>query len=277
MEESKSDQNEEEKLNNEPKKEKEGNDGNIIVTGRWTNEEHIQFITCLKKYGKDWTKLENCVPTRTGPQVRSHAQKYFNRIKKEYQTEYPLEYINEFSKVPQDFQENPKERVTESEPNPVLKNIRESISSESKKMKTIRPESKKTVPSTMISTKYYSYMDSFKSPTDTGKDDSIKEKDISLNDIISTVKKDSDSEESNIIYLENGEMRINSNIIKFSTPCKIETIKINGEDVIMIHPENPSTIKISPVVLDTPIVINPSGMSQVGQPNQGISQYDQVI
>ncbi|CAI2366888.1 unnamed protein product [Moneuplotes crassus] len=70
----------------------------VIVTGRWTNQEHMQFVECLKKYGKDWSKLEKCVPTRTGPQVRSHAQKYFNRIKKEYQTDFPLEYIHQFTK-----------------------------------------------------------------------------------------------------------------------------------------------------------------------------------
>ena len=34
-------------------------------------------------YGKNWKKVEEIVETRTGSQVRSHAQKFFNKIKKE--------------------------------------------------------------------------------------------------------------------------------------------------------------------------------------------------
>ena len=36
----------------------------------------------LKLFGKDWKRIEDFVATRTGTQTRSHAQKYFNRIKK---------------------------------------------------------------------------------------------------------------------------------------------------------------------------------------------------
>lgn len=38
------------------------------------------------QFGKDWREVEKVVKTRTGSQVRSHAQKYFiklNRIRKE--------------------------------------------------------------------------------------------------------------------------------------------------------------------------------------------------
>lgn len=34
-------------------------------------------------YGRDWKKVEEIVKTRTGSQVRSHAQKFFNKIQKE--------------------------------------------------------------------------------------------------------------------------------------------------------------------------------------------------
>ena len=33
-------------------------------------------------HGKDWKKVEEVVGTRTGSQVRSHAQKFFNKINK---------------------------------------------------------------------------------------------------------------------------------------------------------------------------------------------------
>jgi hypothetical protein len=34
------------------------------------------------QYGKDWKKVEQYVRTRTGSQVRSHAQKFFNKLQK---------------------------------------------------------------------------------------------------------------------------------------------------------------------------------------------------
>ena len=34
-------------------------------------------------HGKDWKKVEDFIGTRTGAQIRSHAQKYFMRIEKE--------------------------------------------------------------------------------------------------------------------------------------------------------------------------------------------------
>jgi Myb-like DNA-binding domain len=37
----------------------------------------------LKLHGKDWKKVEDFIGTRTGAQIRSHAQKYFIRIEEE--------------------------------------------------------------------------------------------------------------------------------------------------------------------------------------------------
>ena len=51
--------------------------------GRWTKEEHQRFIDGLKLYGKNWKKVEEHVSTRNGAQIRSHAQKFFNRLDKE--------------------------------------------------------------------------------------------------------------------------------------------------------------------------------------------------
>jgi len=48
--------------------------------GRWTVDEHVQFLQGLKKHGKNWKLVERHVPSRTGPQIRSHAQKFFKRI-----------------------------------------------------------------------------------------------------------------------------------------------------------------------------------------------------
>ncbi len=40
------------------------------------------FYIAIILYGKDWKKVEDYVGTRSGSQVRSHAQKYFIKIVK---------------------------------------------------------------------------------------------------------------------------------------------------------------------------------------------------
>jgi SHAQKYF class myb-like DNA-binding protein len=53
------------------------------VSGRWTKEEHDRFVEGLKIFGKNWKKVEEYVATRSGAQIRSHAQKFFNRVERE--------------------------------------------------------------------------------------------------------------------------------------------------------------------------------------------------
>lgn len=49
-------------------------------TGRWTPEEHARFLKAIRLYRKDWKKIEKFVGTRSGSQIRSHAQKYFLKL-----------------------------------------------------------------------------------------------------------------------------------------------------------------------------------------------------
>ena len=50
--------------------------------GHWTDEEHQKFLEALDLYGKNWKLIQQYIGTRTITQTRSHAQKYFNKLKK---------------------------------------------------------------------------------------------------------------------------------------------------------------------------------------------------
>jgi myb-like DNA-binding domain, SHAQKYF class len=51
-------------------------------TGRWTAEEHRLFLQGLEQHGKGWKKIASLIKSRTVVQIRTHAQKYFQKIAK---------------------------------------------------------------------------------------------------------------------------------------------------------------------------------------------------
>ena len=54
---------------------------NPAIIGRWKFKEHIQFLEGLDKYGVNWKKIRPLIKTRTPSQIRSHAQKFFLKLK----------------------------------------------------------------------------------------------------------------------------------------------------------------------------------------------------
>lgn len=50
-------------------------------TGRWNKREHERFIVGILQFGNEWKKVEEVVKTRSSTQARSHAQKFFIKIK----------------------------------------------------------------------------------------------------------------------------------------------------------------------------------------------------
>jgi SHAQKYF class myb-like DNA-binding protein len=58
------------------------NSGVSFNQGRWTCYEHYKFLEALKKFGKEWQKVQQHVNTRTSTQARSHAQKFFVKLDK---------------------------------------------------------------------------------------------------------------------------------------------------------------------------------------------------
>ena len=57
------------------------NQKKIQKEGRWTLKEHIQFLQALEKFGQNWKKISDFIPSRTSTQIRSHSQKFFKRLK----------------------------------------------------------------------------------------------------------------------------------------------------------------------------------------------------
>jgi len=51
--------------------------------GRWSNDEHQLFLRLMGQFGRSWTKISRAMGgRRSEPQVRSHAQKYFQRLRR---------------------------------------------------------------------------------------------------------------------------------------------------------------------------------------------------
>ena len=49
--------------------------------GRWTKDEKMKFFYGISLYGSNWKKVKSLISTRTAIQVRSHAQKFFKKMK----------------------------------------------------------------------------------------------------------------------------------------------------------------------------------------------------
>ena len=60
------------------KKKKENSDFN---DGRWTKDEQMKFLKGISLYGNNWKKVKSLISTRNTIQVRSHAQKFINKMK----------------------------------------------------------------------------------------------------------------------------------------------------------------------------------------------------
>ena len=54
--------------------------GNTI--GRWSRDEHKKFIEAIIKFGNNWKEVQDYIDTRTSTQARSHAQKFFEKVRK---------------------------------------------------------------------------------------------------------------------------------------------------------------------------------------------------
>ena len=75
------------------------NNNNQFHSGRWTEEEHQKFIDGILEYGNEWKKVQQIIKTRSSTQARSHAQKFFLRVKKIIKNNGGNFNINEKDKI----------------------------------------------------------------------------------------------------------------------------------------------------------------------------------
>jgi SHAQKYF class myb-like DNA-binding protein len=52
-----------------------------VNEGRWDASEHMRFIEAINFYGNEWKEVQKYIGTRSSNQVRSHAQKFFLKLK----------------------------------------------------------------------------------------------------------------------------------------------------------------------------------------------------
>ena len=74
-------------------------------TGRWQKDEHKRFIDAIIYYGNDWHKVQQFVGTRTSTQARSHAQKFFEKLKKSKKLKFDVDFSKNSLKTLHDIME----------------------------------------------------------------------------------------------------------------------------------------------------------------------------
>lgn len=65
-----------------------------INEGRWNPEEHTKFLEAINKFGNEWKEVQKYVATRSSNQVRSHAQKFFLKLKAFKDPELGIDFTN---------------------------------------------------------------------------------------------------------------------------------------------------------------------------------------
>ena len=81
--------------NNINKKSKRKSNSNIkYSSGRWKEDEHKRFVEAIIKFGNDWKQVQKYVKTRSSTQARSHAQKFFIKLKKAKNLDFNLDLSN---------------------------------------------------------------------------------------------------------------------------------------------------------------------------------------
>ena len=67
-----------------------------INKGRWSKKEHNLFLYGIIKYGNNWKQIKDLIQSRSNAQARSHAQKFFIKLKEQQLSVGPFVNIKKF-------------------------------------------------------------------------------------------------------------------------------------------------------------------------------------
>jgi len=129
-------------------------------TGRWTAEEHRLFLQGLEQHGKGWKKIASLIKSRTVVQIRTHAQKYFQKLSKARQNGEEGEISMEGrggplslpSMMPTAAQTNKRRRQTSGTKRKAIQSVVASAQRQTKKVATVRPGTGQSKPKSPIPT-----------------------------------------------------------------------------------------------------------------------------
>lgn len=72
-------------------------------SGRWKFEEHKRFVEAIINHGNDWKEVQRSVKTRSCTQARSHAQKFFLKVRRAKLLKFNLDLSKTSIKMLHDF------------------------------------------------------------------------------------------------------------------------------------------------------------------------------
>ncbi|KAJ8497442.1 hypothetical protein OPV22_007994 [Ensete ventricosum] len=58
---------------------------------RWTEDEHEKFLEAIKLHGRVWRRIQEHIGTKSAIQIRSHAQKFFSKVDRNWGTGNAIE------------------------------------------------------------------------------------------------------------------------------------------------------------------------------------------
>ena len=69
--------------------------------GRWSQNEHIKFLRAYVNFGKEYKLSQKYIGSRNSTQIRSHAQKFFRKLKtlKNDQFDFTVDSIKSLSDI----------------------------------------------------------------------------------------------------------------------------------------------------------------------------------
>ena len=179
-----------------------GNENISNRIGYWNKFEHIKFIEALYLYNCNWSKMKSYIKDRTYSQIRSHAQKFYNKLKSFKDEELGVDFTSPHVKSLNDIVNIVKDNELISNNNRnLLYTISEKISfGKSPYKKEINPKNRKT------------------------KNANINNKIINTNDYINN---------TNYINNKNDNLIINENLFKDNEESKDSTLNFLKYDNLL--------------------------------------------